>query len=130
VVGIKEFPYLIYNRKIRGPSPRCGGPVARSGPRWTIGCLAGGRRAGARAHRTSPAGRNREGGRTRGTRWVAHRGAGGSVAAGRRRRLELIARVKEGAKGLGREGKRCNEVWGWCSPFIGVGACRGGVAGG
>jgi hypothetical protein len=37
VVGIKEFPDLIYNRKFRGPSPQCGEPVARSGPRWTTG---------------------------------------------------------------------------------------------
>jgi hypothetical protein len=34
--------------------------------------------------------------------------------------LELVARAKEGAKGLGREGKRCGEVRGWCSPFIGA----------
>jgi hypothetical protein len=32
--------------------------------------------------------------------------------------------------GHGREGKRCGEVWGWCSPFIGVGEHRGGVVGG
>jgi hypothetical protein len=37
VAGIKEFPNLIYNGKFHGPSPRCGGPVARSGPRWTAG---------------------------------------------------------------------------------------------
>jgi hypothetical protein len=47
-----------------------------------------------------------------GTRWAAHRGAGGGVAAGRRRWLELVARAKEGVKGLTREGKRCGEVWG------------------
>jgi hypothetical protein len=33
VVGIKEFPDLIYNGKFRGPSLRCGGLAARSGPR-------------------------------------------------------------------------------------------------
>jgi hypothetical protein len=33
VVRIKEFPDLFYNGKFRGPSPRCGGPGARSGPR-------------------------------------------------------------------------------------------------
>jgi hypothetical protein len=40
VAGIKEFPELIYNKKFRGPSPRCGGPRAvpvhgglRIGPR-------------------------------------------------------------------------------------------------
>jgi hypothetical protein len=27
-------------------------------------------------------------------------------------RLELVARVKEGAKELGREGMRCGESWG------------------
>jgi hypothetical protein len=46
-------------------------------------------------------------------------------------RLELITRAKEGTKGLRREGKRCGEVQGWCSPFIGAGGtsgrgCRGG----
>jgi hypothetical protein len=36
VAGIKEFPDLIYNKKFRGPSPRCGRPRAASvhgGPR-------------------------------------------------------------------------------------------------
>jgi hypothetical protein len=36
VVGIKEFPNLIFNGKFRGPSPRCGGPRAapvHGGPR-------------------------------------------------------------------------------------------------
>jgi hypothetical protein len=45
VAGIKEFPDLIYNRKFRGPSPRCGGPRAapvhggpQTGPRrWLAG---------------------------------------------------------------------------------------------
>jgi hypothetical protein len=32
VAGIKEFPELIYNGKFCGPSPRCSGPAARSGP--------------------------------------------------------------------------------------------------
>jgi hypothetical protein len=32
VAGIKEFLDLIYNAKFREPSPRCGGPAARSGP--------------------------------------------------------------------------------------------------
>jgi hypothetical protein len=39
--------------------------------------------------------------------------------------LELIARAKEGMKGLKREGKRCGEVRGWCSPFIGAGEAPG-----
>jgi hypothetical protein len=42
-----------------------------------------------------------------------------------RRRLELVVRVKVGAKGLEREGKRCGEVRGWCSPFIGAGGTPG-----
>jgi hypothetical protein len=48
-----------------------------------------------------------------------------------RRRLELVARAKEGTKGLGREGKRCGEVRGWCSTFIGAGGAvgRGGWGG-
>jgi hypothetical protein len=37
VAGIKHFPDLIYNGKFRGPSPRCGGSAARSGPRFTAG---------------------------------------------------------------------------------------------
>jgi hypothetical protein len=45
-----------------------------------------------------------------------------------RRRLELVARVKEGAKGLGREGMRCGESWGSHRPFIAAGGApeRGG----
>jgi hypothetical protein len=38
-----------------------------------------------------------------------------------RRRLELIARAKECAKELGREGMRCGESRGFHRPFIGVG---------
>jgi hypothetical protein len=48
VLGIKEFPDLIYNGKFRGPSPRCGGPRAapvhggsQTGPRRR---LTGGRK--------------------------------------------------------------------------------------
>jgi hypothetical protein len=37
-----------------------------------------------------------------------------------RRRLELITRVKEGAKELGREGMRCGEGRGSDHPFIGA----------
>jgi hypothetical protein len=48
VAGIKEFPYLIYNEKFYGPSPRCGGPRAapvHGGPRtWPRRRLVGGRR--------------------------------------------------------------------------------------
>jgi hypothetical protein len=47
-----------------------------------------------------------------------------------RQRLELIARAKEGAKELGREGMRCGESRGSHRPFIGVGERRRGVAGG
>jgi hypothetical protein len=43
VVGIKEFPDLIYNGKFCGPNPRCGGPAACSGPWWTIGSADTGR---------------------------------------------------------------------------------------
>jgi hypothetical protein len=47
------------------------------------------------------------------------------------RQLELVVRAKEGAKGLRRVGKRCGEVRGWCSPFIGAGGApgRGGQGG-
>jgi hypothetical protein len=42
--------------------------------------------------------------------------------------LELIARAKEGAKELGREGMRCGESRGSHLPFIGAGGApeRGG----
>jgi hypothetical protein len=60
-----------------------------------------------------------------GDRGVAtRRRTGGSE----QRRLELVARAKEGAKELGREGMRCNEIRGSHRPFIGVGEAseRGG----
>jgi hypothetical protein len=60
-----------------------------------------------------------------GDRGVAtRRRTGGSE----RRWLEFVARVKEGAKELGREGMRCGEIQGSHRPFIGaVGAPeRGG----
>jgi hypothetical protein len=43
-------------------------------------------------------------------------------------RLELVARAKEGAKGLGKEGMRCGESRGSHRPFIGAGGApeRGG----
>jgi hypothetical protein len=40
-------------------------------------------------------------------------------------RLELVARVKEGEKELGREGMRCGESWGSHHPFIGAGGSVG-----
>jgi hypothetical protein len=45
-----------------------------------------------------------------------------------RRWLELVARAKEGAKELGREGMRHGEIRGSHLPFIGVGGApeRGG----
>jgi hypothetical protein len=55
VAGIKEFLNLIYNGKFRGPSPRCGGPAARSGPWWTMGGGHWAQCAGARARQSSPA---------------------------------------------------------------------------
>jgi hypothetical protein len=42
-----------------------------------------------------------------------------------RRRLELVARAKEGAKELRREGMRCGEGWGSHRPFIGAGGAPG-----
>jgi hypothetical protein len=35
-----------------------------------------------------------------------------------RRLLELVTKVKEGAKEIGREGMRCSEIWGSHRPFI------------
>jgi hypothetical protein len=45
-----------------------------------------------------------------------------------RRWLELVARAKEGAKELGKEGMRCSESWGSHHTFIGAGGAseRGG----
>jgi hypothetical protein len=45
-----------------------------------------------------------------------------------RQRLELVVRVKEGAKELEREGMRCGESRGSHRPFIGAGGApeRGG----
>jgi hypothetical protein len=142
VAGIKEFPDLIYNGIFRGPSPECGGSVARSGPRWTAGGTDIGH-SGALPVRGA-----RALGLTGACRWGAtgiggHGDLDGLLNEARaavwqtgddgeeRRRLELITRAKEGAKGLRREGKRCGEVQGWCSPFIGVRVapgrgCRGG----
>jgi hypothetical protein len=46
-------------------------------------------------------------------------------------RLELLARVKDGAKELGRGGMRCGEIWRSHRPFIGAGGApeRGGRGG-
>jgi hypothetical protein len=33
--------------------------------------------------------------------------------------LELIARAEEGERELRSEGKRCEDLWGWWSSFIG-----------
>jgi hypothetical protein len=142
VAGIKEFPDLIYNGKFRGPSQRCGGPVAHSGPQWTAG---GAETEGSGA---LPAHGARALGLARACQWgTTGRGGHGELdglltearaATWRlgddveeRWWLELIAWAKEGAKELGREGKRCGEVRGWCSPFIGSGGAlgRGGRGG-
>jgi hypothetical protein len=45
-------------------------------------------------------------------------------------RLELVARAKEGAKKLVREGMRCGECRGSHRPFIGAGGAPKRVAGG
>jgi hypothetical protein len=79
VVETKKFPDLICIKKFRGPSPRCGGPVVRSGPRWTAGGADTGR-GGALSMCSTRAlgltearrlGATRRGG-TQGTRWAAH----------------------------------------------------------
>jgi hypothetical protein len=141
--GEKNFRDLlvIYNGKFRGLSPRCGGPATRSGPRWTAGDTdtglggalpACGARAlgltGARRRGTTGRGGHGELNGLLTEAWAAmwRPGDGGDE----RWQLELVVRAKEGAKGLRREGKRCGEVRGCCSPFIGVGGepgrgCRG-----
>jgi hypothetical protein len=99
VVEIKEFPDLIYNGKFRGPSPRCSGPAARSGPRWTTGA----RHTGARAHRSSPAGRNRDRGDT-----------GNSIGCSLGRGRQRGGRAMEGNGG----GGRCASEEGRCCPGV------------
>jgi hypothetical protein len=42
-----------------------------------------------------------------------------------RQRLELVARAKEGAKELGREGMRCGKGRGSHHPFIGARGAQG-----
>jgi hypothetical protein len=51
-----------------------------------------------------------------------------STGGNERRQLELVARAKEGAKELGREGMRCGESRGSHRPFIRAGGApeRGG----
>jgi hypothetical protein len=88
---------------------------------WARWCLAGARALGlASAHRRGTTGRGGHGeldGLLTGARaavwWPGNSGE-------ERRWLELVARVKEGVKGLSSEGKRCGDVRGWCSPFIGA----------
>jgi hypothetical protein len=104
-----------------GADTGCGGAMPLCGAR-ALG-LTGARRRGA----TQQGGHGELDGLLTGARAAVWRPCDGGEE---RRCLELIARAKEGVKGLKREGKRCGEVRGWCSPFIGVGACRGGVAGG
>jgi hypothetical protein len=109
--------------------------VARSIPRWTTGSTVTGRSGalplrGARVLWLAGAcrrGATRSGGHAEldgltGVRAAALRSSDGSEE---RRWLQLVARVKEGARGLGREGKRWCEVRGWCSPFIGAGGSTG-----
>jgi hypothetical protein len=52
----------------------------------------------------------------------------GDEGVAERRRLDLVARAKEGAEELGREGMRCGESRGSHHPFIGAGGVleRGG----
>jgi hypothetical protein len=52
----------------------------------------------------------------------------GDEGVAERRRLDLVARAKEGAEELGREGMRCGESRGSHRPFIGAGGAleRGG----
>jgi hypothetical protein len=125
-----RFPDLIFNGKFRGPSPRCSGPRTEGAAvprrcaargRWSSPVLAGdggGGRAGRSGAREVLTG---DGG------VATRRHTGGSE----RRWLELIARAKEGAKELGREGMRCGEGRGSHRPFIGARGApeRGGWGG-
>jgi hypothetical protein len=90
--------------------------------------LTGVRRAGAGARRCSPAmeGEDEPVEAVLGRCSPATEGL--RTGGNERRRLELVARAKEGAKELGREGMRCGEGRGSHRPFIGAGGApeRGG----
>jgi hypothetical protein len=43
--------------------------------------------------------------------------------------VALGERVAQAGREGNVSGERCSELWGWCSPFIGAGGQRGGVAG-
>jgi hypothetical protein len=90
VAGIKEFPNLIYT--VRWTGGALGSTVDRG---WrghrARRCLAGGWHTGARAHRSSPAGRNRERGDT-----------GNSMGCSPGRGRQRGGRVMEGNSGGGR----------------------------
>jgi hypothetical protein len=134
VAGIKEFLDLIYKRKFRGLSPRCGGPRAAPvhGRPWT-----GPRRRLARE-------RPEHGAPVRGTSpWLRKKGEGtavsltgckrgrqrdgngrASVGKNRWRRRSVRAVLGRGEK---RGGERSGEARGGCSPFYRGrgGACWG-----
>jgi hypothetical protein len=107
VEGIKEFPDLIYNVKIHGPSPWCGGPRAapvHGGPRTRPRRRLTGGPPERRPHAWNLTAVEEEGGGNSGEPHRLHEGA----AEGRKRL---------GVSGDKRGGERSGEARGWCSPF-------------
>jgi hypothetical protein len=93
--------------------------VDSASPRWTVDRG----RGGASPMLTGDGGRGRVG---RGGAREVLTGDGGvaerrRTGGNKRWRLELVARAKEGAKELGREGMRCSESRGSHRPFTGAG---------
>jgi hypothetical protein len=120
-----QFLDLIFNGKFRGLSPWCGGTrteLVHGGPR-TEGAAVPQRRT-THGRWSSPvlAGDGGAGRASRGGARVVLTGEEGvatrrCTGGSERRRRELVARAKEGAKKLEREGMRCSEGRGVSSPF-------------
>jgi hypothetical protein len=113
------------------------------GPPWTDagadnghgGALTRARPLAALVRQTSPAGaQNREGGTgssIRASPGLERRRGGRAMMMQSGEMLALGERVAQAGRELSVSGERCGELWGGCSPFIGVGgvAGRGGWGG-
>jgi hypothetical protein len=116
---------------VLGP-PWTDGSVDRGGPGHG-GALTGARPPTAPVRQSSPAG-EQKGERSTGSSARAspelRQCCGGRATVVQNR--EAAALGEDTAQAWGerkRSGGRCGATWGWCSPFIGAGGTRGGVAG-